>query len=49
MTLENGVQVMLVHDPTGGAKAAAAMDVHVGQYHDPVCARRGRRRTTADR
>ena len=34
--LENGLQAMLVHDPTAD-KAAASLDVAVGHLNDPVC------------
>ena len=33
--LENGLQALLIHDPTAD-KAAAAMDVGVGHLADPV-------------
>lgn len=35
ITLSNGLQVMLVSDPSAD-QAAAALDVHVGSGHDPV-------------
>ena len=34
ITLENGLKAMLVSDPTAVA-ASAAVDVHVGAFHDP--------------
>ena len=34
VALENGLNVLLIHDPSCD-KAAAAMDVHVGSYSDP--------------
>lgn len=45
--LNNGMQVMLVSDTTGTSKGAASMDVHAGQFQDPVrssAARAGARR-----
>ena len=33
--LDNGLQVMLVHDPTAD-KAAASLDVAIGHLHDPA-------------
>lgn len=36
LKLNNGMQVMLVSDTTGTSKGAASMDVHVGQFQDPV-------------
>ena len=33
--LENGLQAMIIHDPTAD-KAAASLDVAVGHLYDPV-------------
>ena len=40
--LENGLQALLIHDATTD-KAAAAMDVGVGQMSDPVSTIKGER------